>query len=45
MATAMLLRAFAIERVGTGDGKPARERFAFAMGPVGLEMKLALRHP
>ena len=41
MAIAMLLGGFAIERVGTRDGKPARERFAFAMGPVGLEMTLA----
>ena len=41
MAVAMLLGAFTIERVGTRDDTPARERFAFAMGPVGLEMKLA----
>jgi hypothetical protein len=25
----------------TRDGAPAKELFAFAMGPVGLEMKLA----
>jgi cytochrome P450 len=41
MAIAMLLGSFEIERVGTRDGKPARELFAFAMGPVGLKMKLA----
>ena len=39
MAVAMLLGAFTIERVGTRDDTPARERFAFATGPVGLEMK------
>ena len=43
MAIAMLLGGFAIERVGTRDGTPARERFAFAMGPVGLEMRLGRR--
>jgi hypothetical protein len=43
MAIAMLLGGFTITRVGTRDGKPARERFAFAMGPVGLEMTLAPR--
>ena len=41
MAIAMLLGGFAIDRVGTRDGTPAQELFAFAMGPVGLEMKLA----
>jgi cytochrome P450 len=43
MAIAMLLGGFAVERVGTRDGTPARERFAFAMGPVGLEMRLGRR--
>jgi cytochrome P450 len=43
MAIAMLLGGFTIRRVGTRDGAPARERFAFAMGPVGLEMTLAAR--
>ena len=41
MAIAMLLGGFTIDRVGTRDGAPARELFAFAMGPVGLEMQLA----
>jgi hypothetical protein len=41
MAIAMLLGGFTIDRVGTRDGGPARELFAFAMGPVGLEMKLS----
>jgi hypothetical protein len=41
MAIAMLLGGFTIEHVGTRDGSPARELFAFAMGPVGLEMRLA----
>ncbi|MEO5845292.1 MAG: cytochrome P450 [Caldimonas sp.] len=41
MAIAMLLGGFTIDRVGTRDGSPARELFAFAMGPVGLEMRLA----
>ena len=41
MAMAMLLGSFRIEHVGTRDGKPARELFAFAMGPAGLRMKLA----
>jgi cytochrome P450 len=43
MAIAMLLGRFDIERVGTRDGRPAQERFAFAMGPVGLEMTLRKR--
>jgi len=41
MAMAMLLGNFSIDRVGAADGKPARELFAFAMGPVGLRMKLS----
>jgi len=41
MAIAMLLRRFSIDRVGTANGKPTRELFAFAMGPVGLRMKLS----
>jgi cytochrome P450 len=40
LAMAMLLRTFSIDRVGTADGKPTRELFAFAMGPVGLRMRL-----
>jgi cytochrome P450 len=40
MAISMLLGRFEVEQVGTRDGKPARELFAFAMGPVGLEMRL-----
>ena len=43
LAMAMLLRTFSIERVGTIDGRPTRELFAFAMGPVGLRMKLTER--
>jgi cytochrome P450 len=42
MAMAMLLGSFSLERVGTHDGKPAREMFAFAMGPVGLRMRLGM---
>jgi cytochrome P450 len=41
MAIAMLLGGFTIDRVGTRDGTPATELFAFAMGPVGLQMSLA----
>jgi cytochrome P450 len=41
MASAMLLRTFSIDHVGTIDGRPARELFAFAMGPIGLRMKLS----
>jgi len=41
MAIAMLLRRFSIDRVGTANGKPTRELFAFAMGPVGLRMELS----
>jgi hypothetical protein len=37
----MLLGGFTIDRVGTRDGTPATELFAFAMGPVGLQMSLA----
>ena len=43
MLIAMLLANFEIESVGTVDGRPARERFAFAMGPMGLRMRLAPR--
>jgi cytochrome P450 len=43
LAMAMLLRTFKIERVGTQSGQPARELFAFAMGPVGLRMRLTER--
>ena len=40
---AMLLANFEIESVDTAGGGPARELFAFAMGPVGLRMRLAER--
>jgi cytochrome P450 len=43
LAMAMLLRTFKIERVATQSGQPARELFAFAMGPVGLRMRLTER--
>lgn len=44
ISIAMLLGTFAIDSVYTMDGQPARERFAFTMGPVGLKMKLSPRH-
>jgi hypothetical protein len=44
LAMAMLLRTFKIERVGTANGQPAQELFAFAMGPVGLRMKLSQQY-
>jgi hypothetical protein len=42
----MLYRNFNVERVGGGEG--VRERFAFAMSPVGLKVRLRRRsrpHP
>jgi cytochrome P450 len=43
MLLAMLLARFEIVSVGTDDGQPAQELFAFAMGPLGLRMRLAAR--
>ena len=43
MVMAMLLAGFDVEQVSTPDGKPARERFAFTMSPVGLRAKLRMR--
>lgn len=43
IAMAMLLSRFTIAHVGTADGRPAREKLAFAMGPEGLTMRLAAR--
>jgi cytochrome P450 len=43
MLIAMLLANFEIDFVGTSDGQPPRELFAFAMGPVGLRMRLSPR--
>ncbi len=40
MAMAMLLSTFDIAAVDTPDGRPAQERMAFTMHPVGLRMRL-----
>jgi cytochrome P450 len=40
MAMAMLLSTFDITAVDTPDGRPAQERMAFTMHPVGLRMRL-----
>ena len=42
MVLATLARNFEIE-VRTDDGSPPRERFAFAMSPMGLKMRVAVR--
>jgi cytochrome P450 len=43
MAMAMLLASFEIDSVGTADGTEPREHMAFAMAPVGLQMRLRAR--
>ena len=43
MAMATLLGRFDIERLDTPDGKPAREKMAFTMTPVGLRMRVRCR--
>ena len=43
MALATLIGRFDIERVGTPDGSEPDERLSFAMGPVGLTMRLRER--
>lgn len=43
LAMVMLLARFDILSVDTPDGRPAQERMAFAMGPVGLSMRLRER--
>jgi cytochrome P450 len=43
MVLSMLARNYELIEVGTEDGEPPRERLAFAMSPVGLRMKLAMR--
>jgi cytochrome P450 len=43
MVLSMLARNYDLIEVGTEDGKPPCERLAFAMSPVGLRMKLAMR--
>jgi cytochrome P450 len=43
MAAAMLLSCFEIDEVGTADGREPREKMAFAMAPVGLQMRLKPR--
>jgi cytochrome P450 len=43
LAMAVLLGRFDIQSVHTPDGKPAREKLAFTMTPVGLQMKLKAR--
>jgi hypothetical protein len=40
---AMLLSSFDIVAVQTPDGRPARERMAFTMNPVGLTLRLRER--
>ncbi|WKB53133.1 cytochrome P450 [Eleftheria terrae] len=43
MLLGMLARNFELAEVGTADGLPPREQMAFAMRPVGLQMRLAPR--
>jgi cytochrome P450 len=43
MAMATLLGCFDIERLDTPDGKPAREKMAFTMTPVGLRIRVRCR--
>ena len=43
MVIAMLLRRFEIETVRTPDGDEPRERMAFTMSPVGLQLRLRER--
>ncbi|VWX59317.1 Cytochrome P450 [Burkholderiales bacterium 8X] len=43
MAMAVLLGRFDIAGIDTPDGRPAEERLAFTMTPVGLRMRLRLR--
>ncbi len=43
MAIAMLLNSFEIEYVGTHNGAEPKENMAFAMGPLGLTMRLQAR--
>jgi cytochrome P450 len=43
MVLATLARNYELLEVGTEDGAPPQERFAFTMFPVGLRMRIALR--
>jgi cytochrome P450 len=43
MVAGMLLAGFELEDVSTPDGGAPREKLAFAMGPVGLRMRVAPR--
>lgn len=43
MVLLTLLQHFEIRFVGTADGGEPAERLAFAMAPVGLQMRLGLR--
>jgi cytochrome P450 len=43
MVLALLARNYELVDVGTEDGAPPRERFAFTMFPTGLRMKVAMR--
>jgi cytochrome P450 len=43
MAMALLLNRFDIAHVGTADGQPPAEHMSFAMGPMGLQMRLRER--
>lgn len=45
VAMTTLLGSFDIVSVDTPDGRPAEERMAFTMQPVGLRMRLRERHP
>ena len=43
MVLGMLARNFELVEAGTADGSPPTEKLAFAMSPVGLRMRLAVR--
>jgi len=44
MVLATLARNYELIEVGTEDGAPPQERFAFTMFPLGLRMKIGTRH-
>jgi hypothetical protein len=43
MVLATIARNFELVEVATADGAPPRERMAFTMFPLGLQMRLAPR--
>jgi hypothetical protein len=44
MVIAMLLTGFEMRSVGTANGGEPLEHLAFTMAPLGLRMKLGIRH-